>query len=80
MRRRAMASWAALLAAVALVTAGCADAPDSGRKTELVWAVGRIDAADEGPAATIAARWNEAHPEAFAFDNDFAAAGFVELR
>ncbi len=63
MRRRAMASWAALLAAVALVTAGCADAPDSGRKTELVWAVGRIDAADEGPAATIAARWNEAHPD-----------------
>ena len=62
MRRRATASWAALLAVVALVTAGCAHAPDSGRGTELVWAVGGIDAADKGPASTIAARWNKEHP------------------
>ena len=62
MRRCATASWAALLTVVALVTAGCAAAPDSGRGTELVWAVGGIGAADAGPASTIAARWNERHP------------------
>jgi len=53
-----MASWAALLAAVALVTASCAGAPRSGSGTELVWAAGWITP----PAIAIADRWNELHP------------------
>ena len=61
MRMRARASWIALLAAVALVIAGCAGTPDSGRGTELVWLAGGIRP-DEGTAAAIAARWNDAHP------------------
>ena len=56
MRRRAMASWAALLAAVALVTASCAGTRDAGSGTELVWS------AAGSPAIAIADRWNELHP------------------
>ncbi len=63
MRRRAMASWAALLAVVALVTAGCAGAPRSGSGTELVWAAGSSSGSSLQPAIAIAGRWNELHPD-----------------
>lgn len=64
MRRRAMARWAALLAAAVLVTAGCAAAPRSGSGTELVWAVGGTGPTGEGPLVNLAIRdlWNELHP------------------
>ena len=62
MRRRATANWAALLAVVALFTAGCAGASDTGSGTELVWAVGGIGVADEGPASAIRDLWNDRHP------------------
>ncbi|MGH3937521.1 MAG: ABC transporter substrate-binding protein [Pseudonocardiaceae bacterium] len=54
-----MASWAASLAAIALITAGCADALESGSGTELVWAAGWTTP----PAVAIAGRWNELHPD-----------------
>lgn len=62
MRNRAMTGWGALLAAVILVTVGCAGAPDSGSETELVWAAGWTVADDEAPAEDIANQWNELHP------------------
>ncbi|MGH3912297.1 MAG: ABC transporter substrate-binding protein [Pseudonocardiaceae bacterium] len=57
MSRRALASWTALLVAIVLITTGCADAPDSDQKAELVWA-----AVNPRPALAIAERWNELHP------------------
>lgn len=51
-----------LAAAVVLVTAGCANATNSGSRAELVWVTGGITAADQVPAQNIAKRWNELHP------------------
>jgi trehalose/maltose transport system substrate-binding protein len=53
---------AVLTAAVVLVTAGCADATNSGSRQELVWITGGITAADQDPAQDIVKRWNELHP------------------
>ncbi|HSZ29942.1 MAG TPA: extracellular solute-binding protein, partial [Pseudonocardiaceae bacterium] len=58
----AMVSRRAMLAApVVLVTAGCADATNSGSRQELVWITGGIPAADRDPAQDIAKRWNALH-------------------
>ncbi|MDQ3760818.1 MAG: ABC transporter substrate-binding protein [Actinomycetota bacterium] len=52
---------AVLVAAVALVTAGCADAADPASQAELVWATGGISSADRDRSLDIAARWNTLH-------------------
>jgi multiple sugar transport system substrate-binding protein len=53
---------AALAAAVALATAGCADATPSGSRAELVWAVGGTDPADRDTALDVVAQWTRLHP------------------
>lgn len=53
---------AALAAAVALATAGCADATPSGSRAELVWATGGTDPADRDTALDTVARWTRLHP------------------
>ena len=59
-----MANWAALLAAVALVTAGCAGTREAGSGTELVWAAGPPSSGSSvQTAVSIADRWNELHPD-----------------
>ncbi len=66
MRKDATVSRRAVLAALLLAPAGCASTPartpGSGSGAKLMWAVGGIDAADRGPAADIADRWNDRHP------------------
>jgi multiple sugar transport system substrate-binding protein len=59
MRRRAIASWAALLIVLTLLTAGCADTPAASSKAELIWAAGTPSDA----AMAIADRWNDLHRE-----------------
>ena len=50
-----------LLAAAALAASSCGRRPV--RPTgDLVWAVGAIDAAPDGPAADVAGMWNDRHP------------------
>ncbi len=63
MRRRATASWAAPLAAMALVTAGCTSTPVAGSEAELVWAAGPSSEMSVAPAEAIADRWNKLHPD-----------------
>lgn len=54
---------AALAAAVVLVTAGCADATNSGSKAELVWATAGTSAADRDSARDVVARWTRLHSD-----------------
>jgi multiple sugar transport system substrate-binding protein len=54
---------AALGAAVVLVTAGCADATNSGSKAELVWATAGTSAADRDSARDVVARWTRLHSD-----------------
>ena len=50
-----------LLSAAALAATACAERGAS-PASDLVWAVGGIDAGPAGPAAATAAMWNDAHP------------------
>ncbi|HEX8758541.1 MAG TPA: ABC transporter substrate-binding protein [Pseudonocardiaceae bacterium] len=51
-----------VLTAAVLVAAGCGSATGSGTAAELVWAIGGVSAADQGPALDIAVQWNQRHP------------------
>ena len=62
MSKPTLVSRRTVLAAAALVAAGCGRATNSGSAVELVWATGGIAPADRGPALDIAGQWNQAHP------------------
>jgi multiple sugar transport system substrate-binding protein len=62
MRRGAMVSRRAVLAAAVLAAAGCAGAVDPGSRAELGWATGGVPPSDRDRALDIAARWNKLHP------------------
>jgi multiple sugar transport system substrate-binding protein len=55
---------AVVLLVVVLVAAACTSGskgPSTG--TELVWAIGAIEAGDDGPAQEVANLWNDSHPD-----------------
>ena len=61
--RRSLALRLALVSAVVVVATSCTSAGQRQSPTDLVWAIGAIEAGPDGAASGIAAMWNDRHPE-----------------